>query len=154
LPNGIDRLAVFARRFRSAVQTRVADNATRRRFWERFFDGTGAELVMSGEDIGAARRMIRDLNTADAAERGQGERIEIDLASNDPDDLTLRTLRAVRKADVIVHDAGVGPAILNYARRDARHLSSEDGISDLTGLRVVVLRSSQAARRIHAGGAR
>jgi uroporphyrin-III C-methyltransferase/precorrin-2 dehydrogenase/sirohydrochlorin ferrochelatase len=147
LPSGLYRLAAFARRFRNAVQTRVADNATRRRFWERFFDGEGAELVMAGEDTRAARRMIRDLNAANAAERGEGVRIEIDLASNDPEDLTLKVLRALRKADVIVHDASVAPAILDFARRDARHVASEEEISDLTGQRVVVLRSSQITRR-------
>src|SRR5581483_10365665 len=87
LPTGLDRLAVFARRFRAAVQMRVADNAARRRFWERFFDGEGADLVMVGEDIQAARRMIRDLNVPEAIAQRQGTRIEIDLASNDPDDL-------------------------------------------------------------------
>ncbi len=51
LPSGLDRLAAFARRFRAAVQTRVTDNATRRRFWERFFEGEGAELVMAGEAL-------------------------------------------------------------------------------------------------------
>ncbi|HVT53487.1 MAG TPA: siroheme synthase [Dongiaceae bacterium] len=152
LPTGLDRLAGFARRFRAAVQTRVSDNATRRRFWERFFDGEAAELVMAGEDIRAARRMIRDLNATDADARGQGMRTEIELASNDPEDLTLRTLRALRKADVIVHDTGIAPAILDYARRDARHVASDEEF-DVTGLRVVVLRSSQTARRA-AGGVR
>ncbi len=150
LPANLDRLAAFARRFRNAVQTRVADNGTRRRFWERFFDGEGAALVMAGEDIGAARRMIRDLNATGAAERGQGVRVEIDLASNDPEDLTLKTLRALRQADVIVHDAGIAPAILDYARRDARHATSDEEF-DGTGLRVVVLRSSQAAPTISTG---
>jgi uroporphyrin-III C-methyltransferase/precorrin-2 dehydrogenase/sirohydrochlorin ferrochelatase len=154
LPANLDRLAAFARRFRNAVQTRVADNATRRRFWERFFDGEAAALVMSGEDTRAARRMIRDLNGANATDRGQGTRIELDLASNDPEDLTLKALRALRKADVIVHDAGVAPAILDYARRDARHVGSEEEISDLTGMYVVVLRSAPASRRAVAGGVR
>jgi len=153
LPGNLDRLAAFARRFRAAVQTRVADNATRRRFWERFFDGEGAELVMAGEEIRAARRMIRDLNAADAAERKHGTRIEIDLASNDPEELTLKTLRALRGADVIVHDAGVSPAILDYARRDARHVALGEDF-DVTGLRVVVLRSAWGARRALAGGVR
>ena len=79
-------------------------------------------------------------------------RTEIELASNDPEDLTLRTLRALRKADVIVHDTGIAPAILDYARRDARHVASDEEF-DVTGLRVVVLRSSQTVRRA-AGGVR
>jgi uroporphyrin-III C-methyltransferase/precorrin-2 dehydrogenase/sirohydrochlorin ferrochelatase len=154
LPTGLDRLAAFARRFRAAVQTRVRDNAVRRGFWERFFDGEGADLVMAGEEFHAARRMIRDLNAPEAVARGQGTRIEIDLVSNDPGDLTLRTLRALRKADVIAHDTGVATAILDCARRDARHLALDADLSTLTHQRVVVLRSSQAPRRILAAGAR
>jgi len=153
LPTGLDRLAAFARRFRVAVQTRVADNATRRRFWERFFDGEGAALVMAGHETGAARRMIRDLNAANADAPGQGTRIEIDLASNDPEDLTLKTLRALRSADVILHDGDVSPAILDYARRDARQVALDAEDSALTGLRVVVLRSAQAAPTVQTGRA-
>jgi len=154
LPSGLDRLASFARRFRAAVQNRVADNATRRRFWERFFDGEGAALVMAGEETRAARRMIRDLNAPDAAAQGQGAWVAIDLVSNDPDDLTLRTLRALRQADVIVRDTAVSPAILDYARRDARQVASDETLPDLTGLRVVALRASQPAQRALAGAVR
>ena len=146
LPNGLDRVAAFARRFRNAVQTRVTDTATRRRFWERFFEGEGADLVMAGEDYRAARKIIRDLNAADATESGAGSLTVIELASNDCDDLTLGTLRALRKADVIAHDASVAPEILDYARRDARRV---DLNSDLPrDARVVVLRAPAAAKRV------
>jgi len=156
LPSGLDRLSAFARRFRSAVQTRIADNAMRRRFWDRFFDGEGADLVMAGEEFRAARRMIRDLNAPhlnapDAARSGEGSLTVIDLASNDSDDLTLGALRALRKADVIAHDAGVAPEILDYARRDARRIGLDAALPQ-DGLRVVVLRSAAEAQR--AGGAR
>ncbi len=144
LPSGIDRLAAFARRFRAAVQTRVTDNATRRRFWERFFEGEGAELVMAGEDFRAARKIIRDLNAADATQSGEGSLTVIDLSSNSSDDLTLGTLRALRKADVIAHDANVAPEILEYARRDARRV---DLNADLPrDARVVVLHAPAAAK--------
>jgi len=148
LPNGLDRLAVFARRFRGAVQTRVTDNATRRRFWERFFEGEGADLVMAGEDFRAARKIIRDLNAAEATEAGAGSLTVIDLTSNSSDDLTLGSLRALRKADVVAHDAGVAAEILDYARRDARRV---DLNTDLPrDARVVVLRSFAAAKRVGA----
>jgi uroporphyrin-III C-methyltransferase/precorrin-2 dehydrogenase/sirohydrochlorin ferrochelatase len=146
LPNGLDRLAGFARRFRNAVQTRVADNATRRRFWERFFEGEGADLVMAGEDYRAARKIIRDLNAAGATESGQGSLTVIDLASNDSDDLTLGTLRALRKADVIAHAANVAPEILDYARRDARRVDLNSELPK--DARVVVLRTPAAAKRM------
>lgn len=47
---------------------------------------------------------------------------EIVLSSNDPEDLTLRQARALGEADVLIHDAGVGDAILNRARADAVRL--------------------------------
>ncbi len=146
LPNGLDRLAAFARRFRAAVQTRVTDNATRRRFWERFFEGEGADLVMAGEDFRAARKIIRDLNASDAVESGAGAVTVIELASNRGDDLTLGTLRALRQADVIAHDSNVAPEILDYARRDALRV---DVNADLPqDARVVVLRAPAAAKRM------
>ena len=150
LPNGLGRLAAFARRFRLAVQTRVSDNAARRRFWERFFDGEGATLVMAGEEFRAARRMIRDLNADDAVRREEGDCTVIDLVSNSSDDLTLGALRALRSADVIAHDADVPAEILDYARRDARRVGLETARPE--GARVVVLRSAVARKR--AGGAR
>jgi uroporphyrin-III C-methyltransferase/precorrin-2 dehydrogenase/sirohydrochlorin ferrochelatase len=146
LPNGIDRLAAFARRFRSAVQSRVTDNAMRRRFWERFFDGEGADLVMAGEDYRAARRIIRDLNAADATESGKGSLTVIELVSNNSDDLTLGSLRALRKADVIAHDADVAAEILDYARRDARRVGLNAALPQ--DARVVVLRAAAPAKRI------
>jgi uroporphyrin-III C-methyltransferase/precorrin-2 dehydrogenase/sirohydrochlorin ferrochelatase len=146
LPNRLDRVAAFARRFRNAVQTRVTDNATRRRFWERFFEGEGAELVMAGEDTRAARKIIRDLNAADATESGTGSVTVIELASNNSDDLTLGALRALRKADVIAHDANVATEILDYARRDARRVDLD---SDLPrDARVVVLRAPARAAKL------
>jgi uroporphyrin-III C-methyltransferase/precorrin-2 dehydrogenase/sirohydrochlorin ferrochelatase len=146
LPNRLDRVAAFARRFRNAVQTRVTDNATRRRFWERFFEGEGAELVMAGEDTRAARKIIRDLNAADATESGAGSVTVIELASNNSDDLTLGALRALRKADVIAHDANVATEILDYARRDARRVDLD---SDLPrDARVVVLRAPARAAKL------
>jgi uroporphyrin-III C-methyltransferase/precorrin-2 dehydrogenase/sirohydrochlorin ferrochelatase len=154
LPSGLDRVAAFARRFRSAVQTRVTDNATRRRFWERFFDGEGADLVMAGEDFRAARMIIRDLNAADATRSGAGSLTVIELTSSHSDDLTLGALRALRKADVIAHDANVASEILDYARRDARRVALDSELPQ-DGARVVVLRAPMdvklgAAKRVGA----
>jgi|UPI0006872EC9 uroporphyrin-III C-methyltransferase/precorrin-2 dehydrogenase/sirohydrochlorin ferrochelatase len=145
LPSGLDRLAAFARRFRGAVQTRVTDNATRRRFWQRFFDGEGADLVMAGEDYRAARKIIRDLNAAEATQSVEGSVIVIDLVSNHSDDLTLGALRALRKADVVAHGPGVSAEILDYARRDARRVDLDTELPK--DARVVVLRSAVAAKQ-------
>ena len=45
--------------------------------------------------------------------------LEITLASDDPEDLTLRQARALGEADTVAHDPGVAEAILVRARADA-----------------------------------
>lgn len=41
------------------------------------------------------------------------------IMSDDPDDLTLGTARALGRADLIIHPSGLNPAILSRARADA-----------------------------------
>lgn len=44
------------------------------------------------------------------------------LTSDDPDDLTLAAARALGRADLIIHPAGLNPAIMSRARADANRL--------------------------------
>ena len=68
--------------------------------------------------------------------------LEFTVTSNDPDDLTLRQLRSLGTADVIVHEPGVPDAILNRARADAVRVALLPG-QPLPATRgsVVVIRS-------------
>ena len=72
----------------------------------------------------------------EAAEEPKSDRvIEINLLSDNPDDLTLLTARLLGEADHVFHEACVPPAILNRARADAvRHagapsLPAPEGVS-------------------------
>jgi uroporphyrin-III C-methyltransferase / precorrin-2 dehydrogenase / sirohydrochlorin ferrochelatase len=69
---------------------------------------------------------------------GQSGRFEISLASNDPEDLTLRAARLLGQADVVVHDAAVAPQILSRARADAVRVLAGGAVPE--GGIVVVLR--------------
>ena len=151
LPARLDRLAAFARRFRSAVHGRLADAKTRRRFWDRFFDGRAADLILAGSEQQAARQMIRDLNSAKAGERPTGSVTIIDLASNDPDALRLKDLRALRKADVIAHDGDVPAEILGYARREARRIGLNEA-AGITGINLVILHAAAENAQLREAG--
>jgi uroporphyrin-III C-methyltransferase/precorrin-2 dehydrogenase/sirohydrochlorin ferrochelatase len=156
LPARLPHLAAFARRFRQSVQTRIPENGARRRFWARFFEGEGADLVLADREHRAARAMIRDLNGRAAKQPNRGSIQEFQLASNNTEDLTLGMLYALRDADVVAHDAALPAAILDYARRDARQVALGQMPHDFSqecanGLSIVVLRSAVAAKR--AGGA-
>ena len=69
---------------------------------------------------GGAER-IEGWLAGDAAGEGAGRHV-IRLASDDPEDLTLRQARLLGSADCILHDAAVPAAILDRARADARRL--------------------------------
>lgn len=69
-----------------------------------------------------------------------GRITEVVLHSDDPEDLTLRQVRALGEADVLIHDAGVSDAILNRARADAVRLPAP--AEPAAGGHTVILRRS------------
>jgi uroporphyrin-III C-methyltransferase/precorrin-2 dehydrogenase/sirohydrochlorin ferrochelatase len=140
LPPGLGRLAQFAQRFRSTIQARIADGSSRRRFWDQVLGGPIAAAVLAGDEGRAARELIRAANrNKPTAETGRVSLVG--AGPGDPELLTLRAARALREADVIVHDRLVDPGVLDYARRDARriyvgksrgeHALPQDGINAL-----------------------
>lgn len=74
---------------------------------------------------------------------GDMQRVEISLASDDPEDLTLRAARLLGSADVVLHDAAVPPAILARARADARRIRRPAEAPDGAGLVVVLFASKR-----------
>jgi uroporphyrin-III C-methyltransferase/precorrin-2 dehydrogenase/sirohydrochlorin ferrochelatase len=121
LPPGLGRLAQFAQRFRGAIQSRIADNASRRRFWDQVLAGPIAAAVLAGDERRASRDLIKAVNCG----KPQAETGRVSLVGagpGDPELLTLRAARALREADVVVHDRLVDAAVLEYARRDARRV--------------------------------
>ena len=116
LPARLGELAAMARAFRPAVAAKIAP-AMRRRFWERVFRGDIAERFLGGDVSGAREATIASINSADDARRGVVH--IVGAGPGDPELLTLKALRLIQMADVIVHDRLVGKAILELARRDA-----------------------------------
>jgi uroporphyrin-III C-methyltransferase/precorrin-2 dehydrogenase/sirohydrochlorin ferrochelatase len=140
LPPRLGQLARFAQRFRSAVASAQPDSGRRRRFWEAFFDGPIARLVLEGRERQAANAMLLLVNSADTASP-EGSVALVGAGPGDPDLLTLRALRTMQDADVVVYDRLIGDEILEYARRDAeriyvgkekgRHALPQDRINQL-----------------------
>ncbi len=121
LPPRLGRLAEFARRFRGAVASRINGNAERRAFWAGVLDGPIGQAVVNGDEARAAGDLIRALNRKHIpADKGQVWLVG--AGPGDPELLTLKAARVLREADVVIHDRLVEPAILEYARRDARRI--------------------------------
>ncbi len=127
LPARLDALARFAARFRGNVGRVVADGPARRRLWEQVFEGPVGDAVLRGDEREAHAGMMALLNARSSAsfpanDAGGGSVALVGAGPGDPDLLTLKALHRLERADVIVHDRLVAPAILERARRDARRI--------------------------------
>ncbi len=119
IPARFGELALWLRGLRDASMSRLRDSQERRRYFEALVDGSAARRFIAGDLEGAKRIADRLLATTQAAPRAAGEVILVGAGPGDPELLTLKALRALQDADVILHDRLVCPAILDLARRDA-----------------------------------
>lgn len=120
VPQGYGRLAAFAARFRDTVKARVAEPAKRRTFWENVLEGAIAEKVLAGDEAGAEAMLFSLLE--DKNDELRGEVYLVGAGPGDPDLLTLRALRLMQKADVVVYDNLVSKPIIEMTRRDAKRI--------------------------------
>ncbi len=122
LPARLGRLARFAAGFRVAARAAYPEAEAQRRFWQRLFDGPIAAAVLGGDEQAARRAALAEINRPAAGDGGRGIVHIVGAGPGDPDLLTLAALRLLQQADVVVYDRLVGPAILDFARRDAERI--------------------------------
>ncbi len=111
------RLARFADRWRRTIRARRPALAARRSLYEWLLEGPVAEAVRAGREPEADRMLEAALAEESPAPRGFVSLVG--AGPGDPELLTLRALRALQNADVILADRLVGPDILARARREA-----------------------------------
>jgi uroporphyrin-III C-methyltransferase/precorrin-2 dehydrogenase/sirohydrochlorin ferrochelatase len=111
------RLAGFADRWRQAIRSARPAIASRRRLYEWLLEGPVAGAVRAGREAEAERLLRAAL--ASKAPEPRGFVSLVGAGPGDPELLTLRALRALQAADVILADRLVGPDILSRARREA-----------------------------------
>ena len=118
LPAGFKRWAAAAADWRAGVMK--LGKPARRRFWERF-----ADLALGAPERAPETR-DRDTLLAEAQHPSQpsgvGHVTLVGAGPGNPELLTLRAVRALRSADVILFDDLVAPEILDFARREARRM--------------------------------
>jgi len=152
LPARLGRLADFADSFRTAVKATVPNAAARLRFWDRFFDGPVADQLLAGNDGRARERMLTLVNGRAAAEPPRGGVAIVGAGPGDPDLLTLRALRLIQRADVVVYDKLVGPGVLDLARRDAERIyvgkSRGDYGTSQDEINALIAGQAQAGKRV------
>ena len=107
-------LAEFALALSPVLRERIQNVDDRRRAWEDLLKSPAAELARQGKVAEA----VEWAKTPPHASR-QGVVHLVGAGPGDPELLTLKALRLLGEADVLVYDRLVGDGILDLARRDA-----------------------------------
>ena len=122
IPTRIGELASWLRALRASTRKKLRDTDERRRFFEAVVDGPAARRFIEGDSQGAHRIAQQLLATTSTAPRAAGEVTLVGAGPGDPELLTLKALRALQDADVILHDRLVPAEVLDLARRDAARI--------------------------------
>jgi uroporphyrin-III C-methyltransferase/precorrin-2 dehydrogenase/sirohydrochlorin ferrochelatase len=121
LPMGFSAWAAAAREWRGLLQSAAEFSfAARRRFWQLFTSRALAEPDRKPDD-NEYRSLLAELKTEGAAV-GQGSVTLVGAGPGDPELLTLRAVRALQSADVILIDDLVSAGVLDFARREAKKM--------------------------------
>jgi uroporphyrin-III C-methyltransferase / precorrin-2 dehydrogenase / sirohydrochlorin ferrochelatase len=103
-----------ARHLRAKINARFGMGAARRDVWRRF-----AELALAARAAPAPDVLARLAGTGG---RHGGSIALVGAGPGDPELLTLKALRALQSADIILYDRLISPEILELARREARRM--------------------------------
>ncbi len=115
-------LAQFLSERRARIRARWPDVTQRRRAFARLLSGPLQGLLRKGNRF-AAQRMFEQALEQDAATAGaHGSVALVGAGPGDPGLLTLRALRVLNEADVILHDRLGTDEVLKLARRDAERI--------------------------------
>jgi uroporphyrin-III C-methyltransferase/precorrin-2 dehydrogenase/sirohydrochlorin ferrochelatase len=117
LDESLGRLATLLARHRRLIRARFGDLGARRGFFERLLAGEVPALLRAGRDGDARTALRRLLATAPTVRRGRV--VLVGAGPGDAGLLTLRALRVLSQADVVLHDRLVGADVLARVRRDA-----------------------------------
>ncbi len=120
LPKGFADWAAAAARWRTAVKASGLSFSGRRKFWQLFTAHavTNPESEPSQSDF---ERFVAEVKGLGAAVEN-GSVTLVGAGPGDPELLTLRAVRALQSADVILFDDLVSRDVLDFARREARKM--------------------------------
>lgn len=121
IPNSYGKLARIASQWRDRIKARFSDGDSRRKFWEKILQGPAAELMMNDQEDAANQFIQQELNS-DQAELTLGEVYLVGGGPGDPELLTLRALRLMQQADVVLYDRLVSDEVMELVRRDAERI--------------------------------
>jgi uroporphyrin-III C-methyltransferase/precorrin-2 dehydrogenase/sirohydrochlorin ferrochelatase len=156
LPAGFAHWAEAARAWRPSVQELDLDFRARRSFWEAFTrEALTRPAEMPSDDLrDQLLDRIREPNSAKVL----GKVLLVGAGPGDPELLTLKAVRVLQSADVVLFDDLVSPAIVDMARREAARITvgkrghkPSCGQDEISALLVKLARQGKTVVRLKGG---
>ena len=149
LDHTVGAMAALLERRRAAIRAQYPQIGARRRFYERVLASRVWHWLRAENAAGAAQEFDRLLQGSDVV---QGFVSVVGAGPGDAGLLTLRALRALNEADVILHDRLVSAEVLELARRDAERIEvgKQAGAHHTTQeqIHALLLEHARAGRRV------
>ncbi len=117
IPPHIARWAAAAAQWRSVLVKRITSFGQRKQFWQSFVDAMFSATAHTDDPL-----QIADTLTSQTPLTPQGSVVLVSGGSGDPSLLTLQAVRALREADVIVHDRLISAEVIDMGRREAQRI--------------------------------
>ncbi len=150
LDHALGPFAMLLEKSRRAIRFRYRDLGARRDFYDRLLRGPIWQLLRAGKMAAAETELRRSLR--DPQDKRAGHVALVGAGPGDPGLLTLRALRVLNEADVILHDRLVSAEVLDLARRDAQRIEvgKEAGNHHATQeqIHALLLQHARAGRRV------
>jgi len=145
-----DLAELFARE-RACIRARFPHPRARRHFFARVLEGELPRLLRRARPAEAQSLFERTL--AEASHPAHGGVTLVGAGVGDPGLLTLKGLRALSEADVILHDRLIDEGVLELARRDAERIDvgkrvGEDHARTQSRIHALMLQHARAGRRV------
>src|SRR5690606_24243665 len=118
--HSLGALATLAARHRDAIRRLRPGLQRRREFYDWLLDGPVSSALSAQRFDAAEKTLLDELSTPEKA--AVGEVVLVSAGPGDPGLLTLKALRALNEADVILYDRLVSDEVLELARRDAERI--------------------------------
>ena len=122
VPASLASWARSAKAFRGRLKALRPGRPERRAFWEAFVDTAFSQRVPESEQGEVLERLAAGRGTGKPGGSRIGEVVIVGAGPGDPELLTLRAMRELQAADVIVYDRLVTSEILELGRREARRV--------------------------------
>ena len=149
IPHGMGKLASFSGQWRAAVKAKIQNPDERRIFWENLYASPLKEQVFN-DNLQEANRLIEQ--ALQEWTTPKGEVYLVGAGPGDPELLTLKALRLMQQADVVIYDRLVSDPIMELCRRDAEKIYVGKARSNHAvpqeGINALLVKYAQEGKRV------